>query len=211
MENVKSPRCMYKSSLKDFLKNDPLKIHDTIVDSFHGTAPSTAIDAWKEEIKILQDELKPWINEDAYVFFEYDIPRLGKRIDVVLLLRGIVFCLEFKVGQKDAIQADVEQVLDYALDLKNFHLFSENKTIVPILIPTQYRKKYNALQASPYHDQIYNPLIVSTKDLQNVINQIITKNSCDINPDEWGEKWIISPYSPTPTIIEAAFAYSGDR
>lgn len=95
---------MYKSSLKDFLKNDPLKIHDTIVDSFHGTAPSTAIDAWKEEIKILQDELKPWINEDAYVFFEYDIPRLGKRIDVVLLLRGIVFCLEFKVGQKDAIE-----------------------------------------------------------------------------------------------------------
>ena len=206
MDSVKSPRCMYKSSLKDFLQHDPQIIHDTIVVSFHGTAPTTSIDAWQEEISILQSELAPWVDEDAYVFFEYDIPRLGKRIDVVLLLRGIVFCLEFKVGQKDALQADVEQVLDYALDLKNFHLFSEDKTIVPILVPTKYKKKSNALQPSPYHDQIYNPLIVTTKDLQDVIRQIVDKSACDINPDEWGEKWIISPYSPTPTIIEAARA-----
>lgn len=71
-----------------------------------------------------------------YLIFEYNIPRLGKRIDVVLLLRGIIFCLEFKVGQKDALQSDVEQVMDYALDLKNFHRFSHDRIIVPILIPT---------------------------------------------------------------------------
>ena len=70
----------------------------------------------------MQEVLQPWKDEPGHIIFEYDIPRLGKRIDVVLLLRGIIFCLEFKVGQKDALQADVEQVLDYALDLKNFHL-----------------------------------------------------------------------------------------
>ena len=53
----------------------------------------------------MQEVLQPWADEAGEIVFEYDIPRLGKRIDVVLLLRGIIFCLEFKVGQKDALQA----------------------------------------------------------------------------------------------------------
>ncbi len=111
-------RCMYHSSLKKFICQEPDSVLGTIVSSFHGAVQTTALDAWKGEIAILQDSLKEWECEDAYVIFEYDIPRLGKRIDVVLLLFGMVFCLEFKVGQKEALQSDVEQVLDYALDLK---------------------------------------------------------------------------------------------
>jgi hypothetical protein len=197
---------MYKSTLKEFLLN---KTNDTlgiIVSSFHGNAQTTTIDAWVGEINLLKESLKRWINEDAYILFEYDIPRLGKRIDVVLLLRGIIFCLEFKVGQKDAIQADVEQVLDYALDLKNFHLYSEDKQIIPILIPTEYSGKCNAFQTSPYHNQIFNPLIVGSSDLTKVIHSIAENYNYPINPETWGEKWLISPYSPTPTIIEAARA-----
>lgn len=204
MYSVKSPRCMYKSTLKDFLQEDPKVIHDSIIVSFHGTTPTTSIEAWQEEISILQSELAPWNDEDAYIFFEYDIPRLSKRIDVVVLLQGVIFCIEFKVGQKDAIQADVEQVLDYALDLKNFHLYSEDKTIVPILIPTRYKKENDFLQTSPYHPQIYNPIIISPQGLQNIIYSIIDKSKVEIKQETWGEKWLISPYSPTPTIIEAA-------
>ena len=70
-------------------------------------------------------------------FFEYDIPRLGKRIDVVLLLRGIIFCIEFKVGESHILPADVDQVLDYALDLKNFHKFSRDR----ILVSKEYRDR----------------------------------------------------------------------
>ena len=81
-------------------------------DNFHGEALSTTNEAWKGEIELLQDVLLPWADEAGEIVFEYDIPRLGKRIDVVLLLRGIIFCLEFKVGQKDALQSDVEQVMD---------------------------------------------------------------------------------------------------
>ena len=119
---------MYNAALKDFLRQPSAVVRDEIVEACHGTVLDTALDAWKGEIALLQSCLKCWENEDAHILFEYDIPRLGKRIDVVLLLRGIVFCLEFKVGQKDALQADVEQVLDYALGLKNFdssHILAE--------------------------------------------------------------------------------------
>lgn len=76
--------------------------------------------------------LLPWQDEEANIIFEYDIPRLGKLIDVVLFLRGIIFCLEFKVRPKDTLQADVEQVMDYAPDLKDFHRYSYDYIIVPI-------------------------------------------------------------------------------
>ncbi len=206
MTEMKSNRCMYNAKLQEFLHQPPGVVRDEIVDAYHGTVPDTALDAWKGEIALLQSCLKCWENEDAHILFEYDIPRLGKRIDVVLLLRGIVFCLEFKVGQKDALQADVEQVLDYALDLKNFHLYSETKPIAPILIPTNYKRHCNVLQASPYHDQIYNPLIVGESGLGDVIKSVVEKSGCTFDPQTWGGKWAISPYSPTPTIIEAARA-----
>ena len=101
---------------------------------------------------MMQEVLQPWKNEPGQIIFEYNIPRLGKRIDVVLLLRGIIFCLEFKVGQKDALQADVEQVLDYALDLKNFHLLRQDRTIVPILLPTNYQNTSSDFFACVYDD-----------------------------------------------------------
>lgn len=56
----------------------------------------------------------------------------------MILYRGIVFCLEFKVGETKILEVDVDQVLDYALDLKNFHKFSEDRVITPILIATNY-------------------------------------------------------------------------
>ena len=171
-------------------------------DNFHGEALSTTNEAWKGEIELLQDVLLPWADEAGEIVFEYDIPRLGKRIDVVLLLRGIIFCLEFKVGQKDALQSDVEQVMDYALDLKNFHRYSHDRTIVPILIPTNYQRSSSVFPPSVYDDGVYNPLIVGADQLQNLLIRVLEHSGAT----EAGaiDNWIISPYTPTPTIIEAA-------
>lgn len=116
------PRCLYNSSISSFLVSDAKAILGSFGINYHGDILTSTNEAWAGEIDIMQDVLLPWKDEFGQIVFEYDIPRLGKRIDVVLLLRGIIFCLEFKVGQKDALQADIEQVLDYALDLKNFHL-----------------------------------------------------------------------------------------
>lgn len=193
---------MYRADFKSFIETDPYSILGRIHDAFHGQALTTTDEAWIGEIGLLQKVLLPWKDEEAEIIFEYDIPRLGKRIDVVLLLRGIIFCIEFKVGQKEALQSDVEQVMDYALDLKNFHRFSHDRIIVPILIPTKYRSSSSSFTPSVYNDDIFNPLITGANGLQNLIEKVL--QHADANTSGTIKDWIISPYTPTPTIIEAA-------
>lgn len=201
---MKSPRSLYNSTFKSFVEKDPRSILGELDFNYHGEILTTTNEAWAGEISVMQSVIAPWSNEPGQIIFEYNIPRLGKRIDVVLLLRGLIFCLEFKVGQKDALQADVEQVLDYALDLKNFHLLSQDRTIVPILIPTRYGETSSCFHASVYDDSIYNPLITGADGLQKLISDVLD-HAAALDPDETlGTDWIISPYSPTPTIIEAA-------
>lgn len=126
---------------------------------------------------------------------------------VVLLLRGPIFCLEFKTRQgtkKENMQSYIEQVLDYALDLKNFHLLSQNRIIVPILIHPWISKNSSVFQASVYDDSIYNPLLTGPAGLQQLIADVLAHAGATAPDPSLGADWIISPYSPTPTIIEAA-------
>lgn len=196
-------RCLYKATFGNFITNNANTILGILHSNYHGETLTTTTEAWECEITLLQEVLLPWKNENAEIIFEYDIPRLGKRIDVVLLLRGIIFCLEFKVGQKDALQADVEQVMDYALDLKNFHLYSHDKTIVPILVPTKHKSSTSEFLPSVYVDDIYNPLISGETGLRQLINNVLEHSKAKLENGTIKD-WTISPYAPTPTIIEAA-------
>ncbi len=202
MAKTKSNRCLYQSDFRSFIEADPYSISGRLHAGYHGTVQTTADEAWSGEIALLQKTLLPWKDEEAEIIFEYDIPRLGKRIDVVLLLRGMIFCLEFKVGQMDALQADVEQVMDYALDLKNFHRYSHDRIIVPILIPTKYPSRSTCFIPSVYDDSIYNPLITGGEGLQKLIRDVL--GHAEATTPATIKDWVISPYSPTPTIIEAA-------
>ena len=144
----KSPRCLYQNCVASFVSEDENAIFGVLCDQYHGEALTTTREAWRSEISILKQALAPCAGKDGRIIFEYDIPRLGKRIDVVLLLDGIVFCLEFKVGESRILEADVDQVLDYALDLKYFHKFSEDRIIVPVLIATNYPRQSTEIQMS---------------------------------------------------------------
>ncbi len=172
-----------------------------LCDSCHGDMRTTTRESWIEEISVMRDVLSRLDEKDGQIIFEYDIPRLGKRIDVVLLCRGIIFCIEFKTGEKDRKEADIDQVLDYALDLNNFHKFSQNKLIIPILVPTRYNGCSKIIQPSAYDDRVINPLVSGSEGLFGLIERVLIDF-----PDEEpvNSNWIISPYAPTPTIIEAA-------
>ena len=196
-------RCLYEASFSDFLSQKPLTVLGTLHNNYHGDALTTTDEAWMGEIELMQRVLRPWATESGRVIFEYDIPRLGKRIDAVLLLRGMIFCLEFKVGKKEEFQAGIEQVMDYALDLKNFHLFSHDKKIVPILVPTKYNDYTTVFQPSVYNDDIYNPMIAGGEHLQELIIKVLEHAGATEDVDGM-DNWLISPYSPTPTIVEAA-------
>ena len=194
-------RCLYNSSFKAFINTDPDSILGVLCDNYHGAALTTTRDAWKGEISIMKSVLQEHIHRDGRIVFEYNIPRLGKRIDVVLLLEGIIFCLEFKVGESGILEADVDQVLDYALDLKNFHKFSQDNLIVPILIATKYHSSSTEIQMSVYDDRVVNPLVTGEAGISPLINEVLKRFSDEPPVDP---NWIISPYAPTPTIIEAA-------
>lgn len=196
-----TPRCLYNNSFADFLGSDDNYIFGTLCDNYHGEALTTTREAWKAEISILKQVVSGLPGNGGRIVFEYDIPRLGKRIDAVILLHGIVFCLEFKVGETHILEADVDQVLDYALDLKNFHKFSEDRIIVPILIATNYRTASTDICMSVYDDRVVNPLVTGKDGIAKLITAVIAKYPNETPVDE---RWIISLYAPTPTIIEAA-------
>ncbi len=196
-----NPRCLYNNSFCDFSADTELSILGYLCDNYHGDARTTTREAWKAEISIMKDILSELENKEGHIIFEYNIPRIGKRIDVVLLLEGIVFCIEFKVGESHILEADVDQVFDYALDLKNFHKYSQDKVIVPILVATNYKSHSSVVQVSAYNDKVVNPLVTGRTNLVDLVLGVLNKypfeSPININ-------WIISPYAPTPTIIEAA-------
>lgn len=199
---MKSNRCLYKNNIESFCSEDKKSILGILVDNYHGDLPTTSIDAWVGEINVLQDTLSKLDEKQGEIVFEYDIPRLGKRIDAVLLYRGIIFCIEFKVFEKDEVtQSAVDQVFDYALDLNNFHKLSDEKVIAPILVVVNHKYHNIYVQKSAYSDNVLNPITVGKNGLLDAINEIVKAfpNEKAVDPN-----WVISPYAPTPTIIEAA-------
>jgi hypothetical protein len=157
-------------------------------------------DAWIEEINILQKSLTPYAGS---IYFEYSIPRMGKRIDVVLIIGSAIFILEFKVGDKDFSSYAVDQVLDYALDLKNFHSSSHEHYIVPVIISTNAENINPIIALTPQNDKVLFPIKTNVDGIKNVIDSTLTfLGGNDIETEEW-EK---GRYHPTPTIVEAAMA-----
>lgn len=163
-------------------------------------------DAWQQEIPIMKQVVRE-LGGDGQIVFEYTIPRLGKRVDVVLLIRGIVFAIEFKTGEDEFFANDKEQVWDYALDLKNFHEESRDRIIVPILVATEAPDK--ACSTGPgifsvYDDHVYFPLFANSARLLSMIQQVLEKEGTQAPID--AHEWLFSRYNPTPTIIQAASA-----
>ena len=194
-------RCLYDSNFEEFFSLKASVIFGELCEKYHGEALTTTREAWIEEISIMKNVISQYCDKEGKIIFEYDIPRLGKRIDVVLLLEGIIFCLEFKVCQSKVLESDIDQVLDYALDLKNFHKFSQDNVIVPILVATEYNSASTNIQMSVYDDRVVNPLVTGKYGITSLIDVVLKRfpNEEVVNPN-----WVISPYAPTPTIIEAA-------
>lgn len=172
---IVNPRCLYDNNLINFIYDPDVSILGELCDRYHGDAKTTTREAWKGEIAVMKETLSRLADKNGRIIFEYDIPRLGKRIDVVLLYRGIVFCIEFKVGESSILEADVDQVLDYALDLKNFHKFSSDKVIVPILVATNYPGSSDEIKMSVYDDKVVNPLVTGQNGIADLISLVLSK------------------------------------
>ena len=152
---------------------------------------------WEIEVEILKDQLR---GLDGRVIFEYTIPRMGKRVDVVVLHKNIVFLLEFKCGDTEYRASTYDQVYDYALDLRNFQKESHDKLLVPILVSTQAPEVANVIRE---RDRMIEPLSCNAKNIGQVIRMVSDRYT---EPDFDYVAWENSEYLPTPTIVEAAQA-----
>lgn len=208
--STQAGKSYYFNSIRGFLDDSP----DLILGKLTRFAAKYGFDtsyeqtdAWTNQIFELQTKLRT-AGCEGDVIFEYDIVRMGKRIDVVLLIRHMVFSLEFKNGATKYLARDAEQAEDYALDLKNFHKESENLYVCPILIATE-AGPYPENKVNAYPDGQVCLQYANKDNLIDRVKAVADRYGRDEKIDF--EKWFNSPYCPTPTIIEAAMAAYRDH
>lgn len=186
----------YSNDIKTFLSQNEDEIFGIIAKNDEYDSVCKQKDAWIAQIRSLKNALNKYSN--GSVIFEYTIPRVGGRIDNVVLLDDTVFVLEFKVGNEAYIGSAATQARTYAIDLANFHEESHNKTIVPILIATDAPDC--ELQFNKYKNNVYDVIYTNGNNLTRIFDKFKKLFSGQIQVD----KWLNSRYVPTPTIIEAA-------
>ena len=155
------------------------------------------VEAWTHQIQFLKERISGLTGS---IFLEFNIPRMGRRIDTVLLIGPVVFIVEFKVGEARFNRSAIDQAWDYALDLKNFHEASHRASIVPLVVATEATTSPPInFQFAP--DQVCRPIPVSGETFRTAIDrtsQYVANQA--INQPAWAD----APYRPTPTIVEAA-------
>jgi Uncharacterized conserved protein (DUF2075) len=192
-------RTWYGASINEFLNSTSESVLGQLAAHCDFALVPTQRDAWLAEIEILRSQLA---GLSGSVFLEFNIPRMGRRIDAVIIINQVVFPIEFKIGEKIFDRSAVDQVWDYALDLKNFHEASHNAAIVPILLVTEPRES-PAVTFHPDADRVYRPVPAIGSSLRHVLDLALQEIvGSKIDPNAWAD----APYHPTPTIVEAARA-----
>ncbi|MFZ1701403.1 MAG: DUF2075 domain-containing protein [Pyrinomonadaceae bacterium] len=193
-------RYFYSNKVSEFLVEDEVRILGELTRNY--PLQNLAIlqtNAWREQIRILKDNLRG-IGK-GHIFFEFAIPRMGKRADCILILDGLIFVIEFKVGDDHYAAYAIEQVVDYALDLKNFHEASHDQKLIPLLVATNAPSQENHPKLSP--DGLFDTTFANRNNLRAVIDYAVS--DIESEPVD-AHAWANSRYKPTPTIVEAAQA-----
>ena len=200
-------RWQYSDTITEFVSKSPDTIMGELANASSYGIETTQRRAWQAQIRHLQASLQA-VSASGKVYFEFDVPRMGKRIDAVVLVGPVVFVLEYKVGEADYPQHAVMQVWDYALDLKHFHETSHGAVIVPVLVATEAPLAEWTLETDRKADGLYRPVCTNASGLARLIQQTLWfhQDGWAIDPLSWEN----GRYAPTPTIVEAATAlYAG--
>lgn len=186
----------YKSSINEFKNNDNNYILGELTRNYDFELGDLQKNAWISQIDILKEQLSQIDNGE--IIFEYAIPRMGSIIDNVLLIDGLVFIIEFKVGETEYKKADMVQLEKYIKILKNYHYESRASVIVPIIVATEAETINNPIEL--LENNIFNPIKSNKKNLHQFISKICDEYKTDTDLSNWFK----SKYAPTPSILEAA-------
>lgn len=201
-----SKRYLYSDTIDSFLQKNTDTIVGEITLSATQDINKETSNSWQQEVEVLKDVLAPYAQKGS-VYFEYNIPRMGRRADVIVLIDGIVFVLEFKTSEQKFTREALIQVWDYAIDLKNFQEGSRDRILIPIVVAPKEKNKNCHIELKPFEDDVYQPLVSNNERLSEcfdkTLSNIIPKHTFTKEDDD---VWAKSGYDPTPTIIEAAVA-----
>lgn len=201
-----SKRYLYSDTIDSFLQKNTDTIVGEITLSATQDINKETSNSWQQEVEVLKDVLSPYAQKGS-VYFEYNIPRMGRRADVIVLIDGIVFVLEFKTSEQRFTREALIQVWDYAIDLKNFQEGSRDRILIPIVVAPKEKYKNCHIELKPFEDDVYQPLVSNNERLSEcfdkTLSNIIPKHTFTKEDDD---VWAKSGYDPTPTIIEAAVA-----
>lgn len=200
-------RYYYSDTISNFLTRSIDEIVGKLTLASQHDINDETSSSWVEEIESLRNVLEPYKDRGS-VYFEYNIPRMGRRADVILIIDEIVLVLEYKTADSKFTHDALTQVWDYALDLKNFQEGCLARIIVPILVAPSEKDKNCVFDLRHFEDDVYEPLQTNVSRLRDAISIVLTKipHVNTIHSDERDEQWAKSGYEPTPTIIEAAVA-----
>jgi hypothetical protein len=192
----------YGQSLSAFLTTPTAAILGALTQQSAFDVDQMQVAAWEGTIDTLRAVLAPWADE-GHLFLEFDVPRLGRRIDAVLVLRHVVFVVEFKVGARAFLAQDLDQVVDYALDLKHFHESSLAVAMAPVLVATAAPAVVVQAAMDSAVPHLLHPLRCNPATLASGITLALELvDGPMVDP----LAWVRGRYRPTPTIVEAAIA-----
>jgi hypothetical protein len=192
----------YGQSLAAFVEADCRAVIGELTQNSAFNVDHAQVGAWQESIECLRNAISP-CDSEGHIFLEFDVPRLGRLIDAVLVLRHAIFVIEFKVGAKAFLAADLDQVVDYALDLKHFHETSHDVPVVPILVATEAQ----AVTVQAAMDGAVPNLLLPMRCTPETLGKgIALALELTEGPSIDAEAWVRGRYKPTPTIVEAAMA-----
>jgi hypothetical protein len=193
-------RSYYSGTLTEFCAADPNEIFARMARRNDFDLTGTQREAWLEEAELLQRVLT---RHSGALYLEFTVPRMGRRIDAVVIIGPVIFVLEFKVGEQMFSSQDEDQVVDYALDLHNFHEGSHDAYIAPVLICTRARRDRQRIPGACPADCLFDVSLTNSEGLAETIERIMRLVE---EPAIRIDQWEGSGYKPTPTIIEATLA-----
>lgn len=193
-------RFYYSATIASFLVQSNHEILGALTEANEFELRQEQRDAWLAQITILRESLPRLA---GVIVFEFAVPRMGKRIDTVLVIGPSVFLLEFKIGAVYFDRAAIDQVHDYALDLHYFHEPSHDVLLQPILVATEAQPPKIPGEFGLVTGAVRNPVCLVPDQLGGFLSSYEASDSA---PPVDSDVWLTGRYSPTPTIVEAARA-----
>ncbi len=156
--------------------------------------------AWRRQVAALRAAIAAAGGPGWTIALEFELLRLEKRVDAVVLTDRAIIVLEFKTGAPSA--SGLAEAEDYALDLRDFHDGSRSHSIVPILVAGDggFVPPVQPWLLPPNPTE---PLLSGHAALGDALRWVQAEIPLAATPLS-AIAWLEGAYRPVPTIVEAA-------